>query len=178
MRAPYQRCSYTPGRICLFCLYRHPSFIALYTRYARIADLEQLRFYGANEITFPFKIWWALFVNETSSISEYSDEIADRVRTCISYRIYLLRDITRRYSPRPVAFITVYSLREIVNICRATPSPSTHHRRRAIDLKLSSLPPLRSFMIHGTARLYIASLTLFLKWNFLYYSLFHLANII
>lgn len=32
----------------------------------RSPDLEQLRFYGANEITFPFKIWWAFPIMKPS----------------------------------------------------------------------------------------------------------------
>lgn len=43
------------------------------------ADLERLRFYGANEITFPFKIWWALPIMKPTQSRDIS---ADTV--CIS----------------------------------------------------------------------------------------------
>lgn len=55
------------GRLCeLYSLRTGPHMLPL-----RMPDLEQLRFYGANEITFPFKIWWAFPIMKPTQSCEF-----------------------------------------------------------------------------------------------------------
>lgn len=97
------------GRLCeLYSPVSGPHMLPL-----RTPDLEQLRFYGANEITFPFKIWWAFPIMKPTQSQEFERqcllEYAPRwfLIRCLLYIINSLKPDTFE---KMLLFDTIYPI--------------------------------------------------------------------